>query len=186
MNENDRRVRKTKQALYEALAKLMTEKELRYITVRELAETADIHRATFYSHYQDVYDLYEQLQNNVLSELDKIMDGNPTHSYHDVYKKIIDYVCENTEIWNMLFVKNSNSYFQIRVCELIEKKYLYIWLFEDSKTVITDKMRYLTSYHIQGCIAIINLWVKSGFSYSKEKVIELIYEVDKNIECLMI
>ena len=36
MNTNDRRIRKTKKALREALAKLLTEKELHTITVQEL------------------------------------------------------------------------------------------------------------------------------------------------------
>ena len=53
----DRRVRKTKRQLRLALMKLMAEKSVKDISVRELAAIADINRGTFYIHYKDVYDL---------------------------------------------------------------------------------------------------------------------------------
>ena len=52
----DRRTAKTERAIRSALADLLMEKELRSITVQELADKADIHRVTVYKHYMDVYD----------------------------------------------------------------------------------------------------------------------------------
>ena len=52
----DRRVRKTKRQLRLALMKLMADKSIKDISVRELAAIADINRGTFYIHYKDVYD----------------------------------------------------------------------------------------------------------------------------------
>ena len=57
----DRRVKKTKRQLRQALMHLMTEKPSRSISVRELADRADINRGTFYIHYKDVGDLLQQL-----------------------------------------------------------------------------------------------------------------------------
>lgn len=185
MNKNDRRVRKTKKALQEALAKLLAEKDLRQITIRELTETADIHRATFYAHYQDVYDLYEQLEKSILSELNDIIDDGIINSYKVVYKAVIDYVYDHAEVMKMFFSTKSNNTLRNSICELIEKKYLNIWLFQSNRTEISDEMRYLTTYNIQGCIAIIILWINSGFSYPKEKVAELIQKVNDNVEQIM-
>ena len=53
----DRRVKKTKKQLRLALMHLMTQKSAKSISVRELAEQADINRSTFYIHYKDVNDL---------------------------------------------------------------------------------------------------------------------------------
>ena len=61
-NEQDRRVRRTRKRLQEALAALMREKELKDITVRELTDLADVNRGTFYSHYKDLYDMREQVE----------------------------------------------------------------------------------------------------------------------------
>ena len=53
----DRRVRKSKKALEEALIRLLAKKTITEITVTELTEEADIHRGTFYNHYKDTMDL---------------------------------------------------------------------------------------------------------------------------------
>ena len=52
----DRRVRKTRTAIHQALASLLSEKEPRDITIRELCERADINKSTFYLHFHDIYD----------------------------------------------------------------------------------------------------------------------------------
>ena len=46
----------------ESLFTLLRERPLKAITVKGLCELADINRGTFYSHYADLYDLVEQLE----------------------------------------------------------------------------------------------------------------------------
>ena len=53
--KTDRRIRKTKAQLRAGLAKLMQEKSIKEITVKELVEEVDINRSTFYLHYSDIY-----------------------------------------------------------------------------------------------------------------------------------
>ena len=48
--QTDKRVLKTKKALQNGLAVLLTDKELRKITVQEVADLADVNRVTFYKH----------------------------------------------------------------------------------------------------------------------------------------
>ena len=50
----DRRVRKTKAQLRRGLARLMQEKSINEITVKELVDEVDINRSTFYLHYTDI------------------------------------------------------------------------------------------------------------------------------------
>ena len=47
--KSDRRIQKTKKAIYEALIDLMRKKKLSSITVTELSAAADINRKTFYT-----------------------------------------------------------------------------------------------------------------------------------------
>ncbi|MDO4333116.1 MAG: TetR-like C-terminal domain-containing protein [Eubacteriales bacterium] len=182
MKQNDKRVKRTKKALQLALADLMTQKELRSITVQELADKAELHRATFYAHYHDVYDLYEQLESSVISELDRIITSDPTHRYENVYQSLIDFIFDNASLTRMFLISGTNDFFWNNVHSLIEEKYLNIWLYEENKTVVSDEMRFLAAYHIQGCLAIISAWVKENFSHSKEEILRLIHTVDKNFD----
>jgi AcrR family transcriptional regulator len=54
----DRRVRRTRDALGDALLALIQEKQFDAITVQEVLDRAEIGRTTFYTHYRDKDDLF--------------------------------------------------------------------------------------------------------------------------------
>jgi AcrR family transcriptional regulator len=54
----DRRVRRTRQLLQEALLALILEKGYDAITVQDVIDRADVGRSTFYAHFQDKEDLF--------------------------------------------------------------------------------------------------------------------------------
>ena len=60
--KTDRRTLRTRKAICDAFAELLSEKELHKITVQEIADKADVNRVTFYKHYLDVYDLYDKIE----------------------------------------------------------------------------------------------------------------------------
>lgn len=55
----DLRIKKTKRAIRSAFAELIKEKPMEKITVKEIAELAEINKTTFYAHYETVYDLVD-------------------------------------------------------------------------------------------------------------------------------
>src|SRR5687767_8755060 len=71
---DDRRVRRTRQALVQALVSLVVEKRYDAITVRELLDRADVARSTFYSHYRGKDDLLLKSFERMLSMLDQHLD----------------------------------------------------------------------------------------------------------------
>jgi len=56
----DRRARKNREAIMNALIGLMAEKEFDKITINDIAERADVNRGTVYSHYADKYQLLDK------------------------------------------------------------------------------------------------------------------------------
>lgn len=65
----DLRVKKTKRAIRSAFYELIKEKPLEKITVKEIAERAEINKTTFYAHYETVYDLVDQLEQEAVAEV---------------------------------------------------------------------------------------------------------------------
>lgn len=184
VNKNDRRVRRTKKALLNALSELMLEKEIRNITVQELADKADIHRATFYVHYSDIYDLYEQIENEIFEEI-KVIISETTHTNKELFQTLIDYIYENSNVFGMFLSKNSNHSLYNRICNFIENDYLEFWKNETKDKQINQKWQFYTRYHIQGCLSILSLWAESNFYYPKEKIINIILNVDTNFDSLI-
>ena len=65
----DYRVRVTKMIVRKEFTALLKEKPIQSITVRELCERTGDQPEYFYNHYRDVYDLLEQIENEMLAEL---------------------------------------------------------------------------------------------------------------------
>lgn len=181
MNTSDRRVRKTRKALQVALAELMSEKELRQITVQELADRADVHRATFYLHYQDVHDLYTQLEDQIVQETTSLL-SNDASDYSSIYQSVVNYLLENKAFGSMIFGKYGNGSFQRRVSDAMEQRYLELWLLEEVSKEVTTEMRYLTAYHMRGCISILEHWVQSGYAESSNEIFRLLRFVNEGFE----
>ena len=70
----DLRITKTKKAIINSFLSLRAKKPLEKISVKELCETAMINKSTFYSHYGDIYELSDSLENEVVMSVIDSMD----------------------------------------------------------------------------------------------------------------
>lgn len=70
----DRRIKKTRDSIQLAFAKLLTEKSMKDITVKGLCETANINKSTFYLHYADIYDCADCLRDTIIDEFVAVID----------------------------------------------------------------------------------------------------------------
>ena len=91
----DRRIRKTKTAVKQALVRLLGEKTFDQITVTTLCEAADISRITFYTHYGDKYELAEDLFQDLLrvavEDFNRLQrENNPEDDARKGYCNLLD------------------------------------------------------------------------------------------------
>ena len=74
--DTDRRVRRTRKLLQEALVELTVEKGFAAVTVRDITERAEVNRATFYRHYQDKFEMLDRFAEEVYQLLETPDEGN--------------------------------------------------------------------------------------------------------------
>ena len=77
----DMRVVKTRRAIRNALIELAEEKDVDKITVKELCERAEISKPAFYSHYGNIYDVVDEVENEVVQ---KVCDQMAHRSVDDI------------------------------------------------------------------------------------------------------
>ncbi|WP_037853452.1 TetR/AcrR family transcriptional regulator [Streptomyces sp. NRRL S-340] len=65
----DRRTRRSRRALGDALVELVLERGFTALTVEDVTERADVARATFYAHFRDKEDLFARVTADLLAEL---------------------------------------------------------------------------------------------------------------------
>ena len=57
--KKDRRVIRTQRSIRNALAQLLVEKDLEKISIKEIAEKADVDRKTVYNYYKSVQEILD-------------------------------------------------------------------------------------------------------------------------------
>ena len=133
-----RKALKTKKLIKNALAELLQNKNLKDITVQEVAQKADISRTTFYNYYYDVYDIYEQLEKEVLAELGILtlnFHDNPSKDYGDEF---FNYRTQNPEVFNMIFSPYNTGELRYKITAMIEGVFRLIQT-EKNEVEITEK-----------------------------------------------
>lgn len=114
---------KTKKLIRKVFAEMLSEKkELNKVTVTELTKRADISRATFYSHYDDVYAVAEDYENELI---DRFFTNERLVGISD-YKKFIDdffaYITENQENYALICRSMSIANVASRIGNLAKSK----------------------------------------------------------------
>lgn len=156
----DRRIRKTKSQLKSGLAQLMLEKSINEISVKELVETVDINRSTFYLHYSDIYNLLEEVENELLAEITHIIETHPMGVKDNTFTFMEDIYLvleKNKEICRALMGDSGDANFIFKMKEIIKEnamKQLEL-LFPDIK----DDLKYTFSFCLSGCMGIVNQWL---------------------------
>ena len=179
---NDRRVRKTQKAIFDALAELLTKKELEKITVKEVIEKADVSRVTFYNHYLDIFDLHEKYEESIMLEIASLVLELDTVSYKDFFTRLISYVNENRSSFIMIFSPGSTNKMRLQLENMIEGLLMQLYLEGNEGVKQNDTIGYMNYYRAQGMISVIQKWVREEFRTTEENIIRLMTVLDGRTE----
>ncbi len=172
----DRRVRRTKARLRQAMTQLMLEKDLSSITVRELTDLADVNRGTFYTHYKDIYDMIDQVENEIFSELEGLLDLHTSEIVQRdiaaVLQEVFRFVGRNQNLCRVFLTRQSADRFFQRLNQLIYRKCLDEWK-ELYHTADREAPRYVLEFVVSGTVGLIRAWATNGFPEPPEDVAEL-------------
>ena len=173
--KEDLRITKTKKLLYEALLKEMETKSFEDIKVNDLCTISMINRSTFYSHYNDKYDLFVDLLNTLKKELFDKLDENKfivsTKEYYmELIRLLLDHLEEHKKIYYSIILSNRNSLVVDIILDTTIKdinKRLNISNI-DRKSVPADV---IINFYL-GAVSMVGLnYLKSDNKYSKQDII---------------
>lgn len=122
----DLRVKRTKKSIINAFLQLCAKKPPERITVKELADLAEINKATFYLHYKDIYDLLEQLENDLFERVfDSIAHPNSVLSEPRLFiRELVEGFIANKELIDIIFGKTRRNVLADKIeCEV--RKFIF-------------------------------------------------------------
>lgn len=174
MNHNDRRVKRTKKALYEALLSLLKEKSINEITVTELTTLADVNRATFYFYYTDLIDMLQQIQNEAYESFNEVIQKATIHvstieGFTEYAERLFNYCKENEALVRFIINNDVNN----RLYTYI--KQLMLTNIPNTKEIFGENnpAKFISNYVITAMIGICIDWMDDGMKIPARDLAEL-------------
>lgn len=151
------------------------------VSVRDLASKAFINRGTFYLHFTDKYDLMEQLQDEILSGLQKTMvvpiiqsemaqhylDGIPYPPFVDIFT----YLRQNGNLIRLLLSSKGETSFPGKLKGLVKasfyKKLANNGVFAGNPSIPPE---YLAAQTASVFLGVTEEWLNTGMPYSPEEL----------------
>lgn len=122
----DRRVVRTKRAIRNAFIKLLSQKDLNDISVKDIADAADVDRKTVYNYYSGVYEIRNEVENEIIGLLENAVKELDVKSSIDdplkLFETLTDIINSNLELYGHLFKIDANSYIIRKVNKVLRDK----------------------------------------------------------------
>ncbi len=115
--------KKTKRLIKKLFAEMLSEKKnLSDISVSELCKRAEISRGTFYSHYDDIYGVAEEYENELI---DAFFDKTRLVASRDIMQfidSVFEYIRQNDENYRLLCRSNEVVFVAKKLTPIVSKK----------------------------------------------------------------
>lgn len=162
---------KTKKLIKNTFAELLMEKkELNKITVKELTDKADINRGTFYLHYDNIYEVAEDFEEEILDTigLDDIK-LNTLKDVDDYFDSITSYLKKNEEVYHMLLGSKEPLIFLNKLGILINEK-VYDNVLRNCKDIKKESLKFGISFFVDGIISQLLKYFSGNTEYSLDDI----------------
>lgn len=176
--KQNQRVKLTKELLKNSLIKLMSKKQIRKITIKEICENAEINRSTFYLYYTDQYQLLNEIEKELIDNCQENLKNIDAYSRNLQYLvALLDYIKERSDIFKILLCNQDSLSFQTA---FIETSLLQLQLklsFNNSDNYSEMVANYIYNYLIMGCLSMIKKWIEADFDMSSKDMANLIFSL---------
>ncbi len=174
----------TKQAIRASFMKLLNERPLNKITVRDIVEDCGINRNSFYYHFQDIPSLLGEI---IAEEIDRIIREHPTISTLDeCFHAAFQFALENKQAVRHIYHSVNRDIFTrgaLRMCEYVVTTYIAT-AFPDDRVCQRDKrivIKFLKCQLFGMCID----WIEQGMTDAAyddlHRMLELVRDVPELI-----
>ena len=186
MNKSESKYFNTALRMDEALIALLEEKELEYITVKEICRQAGVNRSTFYLHYETISDLvnetleminqrflsyFPQQEEEVLGNMDSRERKDLVLVTREYLLPYLHFIRDNKKVYRTAFRNLSSMQAHTRYGEL--KQHILGPILERFEIPATHRPYYM-AYYVEGIIAIVKEWLRQDCADEVEMIAGII------------
>lgn len=182
MNKSESKYFNTARLRNQSLIKLLAEKDIEYISVKEICEGAGVNRSTFYLHYETIGDLIEETIEYVIGHFLESFDRTPENFLEQLESVPLDnlvlindkylipylqFIYDNRNVFKAA-INNPASMRAEKMYSGIKKHILepIMMRFQIPK----EEQNYRMEYYLSGIWAIIQEWINRDCKESIEQI----------------
>lgn len=157
----NRSARRTRALIEQAFLELLEQKPIRKVTVQELIDRADICRTTFYTHYQDIPDLVDSIEQALLQEVRAALeelDQAPIRvdGKYPTIQTVVEFYARNADVFRLLNGENGDSAFDEKFQDTIYDVTRKLRMVKEGEEFDETRHKLYSCYVISGGISVLN------------------------------
>ena len=183
---------KTIRLIENAFLQILEEKHFEAITIGDITKKASINRGTFYLHFEDKYDLLNQIEQRLFKNI-----GNHIDELHSRYSSAQTFLNEQEQVADALFhsiktyapllriflSNHGRAGFHLRFRDAFSKKVLI----NLEKNVLVNErleapMEYFVSFITSAFLGLIEQWVQNGLNKTPEEMTSIYIDIISYIQ----
>ena len=171
----NRSVRNTKRRLREGLLRLLEQKPINEISVKELTELVDVNRGTFYFHYQDIYYLLRDMEQDFFENFDRTLnEKQPRLDAEGVpyLAAVFSFIEQNRDFCRIMLSPHGDMQFVELVKRRIDEQCRFFWRIL-APGADEERRSIYNAFLINGLIGLIQEWVNDRRDLTVESISEL-------------
>ena len=171
--KGNRRTLYSKKVIIDAFLILLQEKNVNKITVTDICKKADINRGTFYSYYNDPFDLMRSIEEELIEKMMCAINISGHESLQTMLNGIFNLILENKELCKIIFNEKNGSHVLNSTLNSAYEKTI-----EEQKKRFPKanetQLEYYFTYITGGTIEIIRKWINEDMKIPSEEVIHIL------------
>ncbi len=168
----DKRVMKTKRAIHSAMTRLLSVKPIEEITVTELSNAAEINRKTFYSYYNSVYMVAEEMEDEIVERFEdtlrKIDFETLLQDPQTTFNTLARIIASDLDFYETILTNRNQVYFLQKIITSLKERIMALYFDRNSKDF--ELQEYMLEYIISGLVSVYQKWFKSGRKTDMEEL----------------
>lgn len=164
----DLRVKRTHKLLYNALLDLMEKHPFENITVKQICDLAMVHRTTFYTHFQDKFDLLSRAMQQIADEEFKgFVDAS--FSPADNFRELFSLAMKHKKLFSILLDDERDSLRNLLRREMGRGMKEYLARHNSIEEISIDMQIKIEAY-IGAVLGVVAWWIESKMPIDHEEL----------------
>ena len=191
MNKNENKYFNTATKMDEALITLLEKKDFEYITIKEICDTAEVNRSTFYLHYENTSDLLKETTRYIIDKHLAYYEIDKTRiflQFEACKREELLFITDEYLVPYLNFIKDNQRLFKVSIKQFnsFNMNEVYGRMFEHIFNPILERFHvpekeraYVMKFYLTGVFAIVMEWLDKNCSDDIKTVTRVI------IDCVM-